>query len=421
MAGLIKVEEAYKPLYTTKKPIILITGGRGSAKSFNVSLFCKRLTYEKNHLILFTRYTMTSAEKSVIPEFSDKIDREGDYVYFDITNKEITNKLTSSVIVFSGIKTSSGNQTANLKSISGLTTFVVDEMEEWRDETEFDKIRLSIREIKVQNRTICVMNPCDISHFIYQKYILNNHKIINIDGVDVEISTHPDVEHIHTTYLDNIQNLSKEFLNEVEQIKKTDLRKYAEVIIGSWSRVREGVLLKSDELKYFNPNEKMDYETSIAYADIADEGVDCTSVSFFRGIETDIFLTDVIHSRLTSEYTIPMVIEKSKTNKVKYIQVESNSMGAMYSRTLRQKANWLDVIPIRNTTNKHTRILMEIGFIKKNVRFVSPEFQSDEYKKFMFELTNYNEDSKKNKHDDAIDSLSGACRFYRNMFGLHNI
>jgi phage terminase large subunit len=117
MAEILKVPDVYKPLYTTEKPIIIVTGGRGSGKSFQSSLFIKRLTYEKNHVILYSRYTMTSAEKSIIPEFTDKMERENDFKYFDITAKEINNKYSGSRIIFSGIKTSSGNQTANLKTI----------------------------------------------------------------------------------------------------------------------------------------------------------------------------------------------------------------------------------------------------------------------------------------------------------------
>jgi PBSX family phage terminase large subunit len=231
----IPVNDVYKPLYTSTKPIILLTGGRGGAKSFNGSLFIKRLTYEINHTILYTRYTMASAEKSVIPEFQEKIDLEGDYRYFDITAQSIVNKGTQSKILFSGIKTSSGNQTAKLKSIQGLSTFVVDEGEEWQNEEEYDKISLSIRKKGVQNRIITLMNPASTSHFIYKKYIKDTHKIVVIDGVPVQISTHPDVLHIHSTYLDNIEHLSEKFIKEVEEIKRTNLDKYAHIIIGRWN------------------------------------------------------------------------------------------------------------------------------------------------------------------------------------------
>jgi phage terminase large subunit len=417
MAEILKVPDVYKPLYTTEKPIIIVTGGRGSGKSFQSSLFIKRLTYEKNHVILYSRYTMTSAEKSIIPEFTDKMERENDFKYFDITAKEINNKYSGSRIIFSGIKTSSGNQTANLKGIEGLTTFVMDEGEEWQEEQDFDKIRLSIRTLGVKNRSIIIMNPSDINHFIYKKYIENNHKIVNIDGVDVEVSTHPSVCHIHTTYLDNIKFLSPEFLSEVEDIKRNDKEKYANIIIGAWSRNREGAVLDSDTLRYFNPNETREFSGGLGYGDIADEGNDSTCFVFGGVLNEDIYITDVVFNKLLSEVTIPQVIIKAKDNQTKYIRVESNNMGAMYGRQLRDKSNnSFDVLPINSTTNKHTRIIMEVGFIKRKFLFVAPEFQSEEYINFMKEITTYNLDPKKNKHDDGMDALSGLAIFVRQMF-----
>ena len=44
---MIEPQEIYHPLYEDKeKFIILITGGRGSGKSFNASTFIERLTFE---------------------------------------------------------------------------------------------------------------------------------------------------------------------------------------------------------------------------------------------------------------------------------------------------------------------------------------------------------------------------------------
>lgn len=249
---ILKVNDKFKPLYTTDKKIIIVTGGRGSGKSFNTSLFLKRLTYEKGHTILYTRYTMASAEKSVIPEFNEKIEIEQDGKYFDVTNKSIKNKSSRSQILFSGIKTSSGNQTANLKGIQGLTTFVVDEAEEWEKEDEYDKIRLSIRTKGVKNRVVIVMNPTNINHFVFEKYFKNTYKFIEIDGVKVQISTHPDVEHIHTTYLDNIDNLSDDFLQDVLDIKKNNPKKYEEVVIGAWRSKKEGAILTNWTKGEFN-------------------------------------------------------------------------------------------------------------------------------------------------------------------------
>lgn len=248
---MIEPQAIYHPLYTdTDKFIILITGGRGSGKSFNASTFIERLTFELTeaekivHQILYTRYTMVSAGMSIIPEMMEKIELDGTTKYFKTTKTDIVNKMTKSRIMFRGIKTSSGNQTAKLKSIQGITTFVCDEAEEWTNEEEFDKIMLSIRKKGIQNRIIIIMNPCDSNHFIYKKYIENTHRQVEIDGVQVQVSTHPNVLHIHTTYLDNLDNLSPEFLKEVEDMKESNPEKYAHVVIGWWADVAEGAVFK---------------------------------------------------------------------------------------------------------------------------------------------------------------------------------
>ena len=277
MAKRIKVQKKYKPLYTNKdKSVTLVTGGRGSGKSFNVSTNIERLSYERGHKMLFSRYTMAAANISVIPEFIEKIQLDGGQKHFKITKTEILNKFSGSAIMFRPIKTSSGNQTANLKSIQGLTTFVGDEMEEWESEDDYDKLRLSIRKKGIQNRIILVMNPTNSDHFIYKKYIEHTHRIETIDGIDVQISTHPDVLHIHTSYLDNIKNVDQKFLDEIDSIKKKSIEqatrnanaelmgkglfgdeeafekefhkafqrtKYAYVVIGRWADTAEGVII----------------------------------------------------------------------------------------------------------------------------------------------------------------------------------
>lgn len=102
---MIQVQPAYEPLYENEdKFIILATGGRGSAKSFNVSTFLERLSFEEGDKMLFCRYTMTSAELSVIPEFNEKIELDDTEEQFRVTKTEIVNKYSGSEILFRGIK-----------------------------------------------------------------------------------------------------------------------------------------------------------------------------------------------------------------------------------------------------------------------------------------------------------------------------
>lgn len=253
---MITPQDIYLPLYTdTEHPIILVTGGRGSGKSFNVGAFIERLSFEQGHTILYTRYTMTSASISVIPEFQEKIEADETQEFFDVTKTDIENTVSGSKILFRGIKTSSGNQTAKLKSIQGITTFVCDEAEEWTSEDDFDKMRLSIRQKGIQNRVIIIMNPTDSNHFVYRKYIEKTHRLENINGVDVQISTHPNVLHIHTTYLDNVENLNEDFIREVEMMREENPDKYAHIIMGRWADVAEGAIFKNINVIKEFPND----------------------------------------------------------------------------------------------------------------------------------------------------------------------
>ena len=226
----------------------ILTGGRGSGKSFEVGRFISLLSFESNHKILFTRQTMTSAHLSIIPEFQEKIDLLELNGAFQINRNEILNTVSGSEIIFKGLKTSSGDQTANLKSLQGVTTWILDEAEELTDETIFDKINLSIRQKGVQNRVILILNPSTKEHFIYKRFFEQM-------GVDAGFVGFKDnVTYIHTTYLDNLENLDESFLNEIERIKKQNPKKYEHVILGGWLDKAEGVVFENWEFGEFNPN-----------------------------------------------------------------------------------------------------------------------------------------------------------------------
>ena len=235
---MIDINEKYQKLANDTRYYI-ITGGRASGKSFSVNLMLVLLTYEANHTILFTRYTLTSAYVSIIPEFIEKIEMLDKFDDFHITKDEIINLRSGSKIVFKGIKTSSGDQTANLKSITGVTTWVLDEAEELTDEGTFDKIDLTIRETKNQNRIILILNPTTKEHWIYQRFFEDK-------GIQEGTNTEKDnTTYIHTTYQDNITNLSKSFLKQIDDLKIRRPLKYKHVIMGGWLDKAEGVIFNN--------------------------------------------------------------------------------------------------------------------------------------------------------------------------------
>jgi phage terminase large subunit len=189
---------------------------------------------------------MTSAEVSIIPEFREKVELMDMTELFEVTKGTIINKRSKSEIIFKGIQTSSGDQTANLKSLQGITTWVLDEAEELKDEAKFDKIDLSIRQKGVQNRVIIILNPTTKEHFIYRRFFENM-------GVEPTFTGQKgNVTYIHSTYLDNLENLDQSFIDIIERMQTENPQKYEHQIMGGWLAKAEGVVFDNWELGEFN-------------------------------------------------------------------------------------------------------------------------------------------------------------------------
>ena len=232
----LSLSSKYRVFHTSDARYFIVTGGRGSGKSFAINTILLMLTYQAGHTILFTRYTLRAAAISIIPEFIEKLELLNVSQEFKITRDEIINKGNGSKIIFRGIKTSSGDQTANLKSLQGITTWVMDEAEELNDEDIFDKIDLSVRNKAQDNRVILILNPTTKEHFIYQRWFESR-------GIDAGANTtKEDTSYIHTTYKDNIENLSPSYIKQIETMQKRRPERYKHTILGSWLDKAQGVI-----------------------------------------------------------------------------------------------------------------------------------------------------------------------------------
>ncbi len=189
---------------------------------------------------------MVAAYLSIIPEFIEKINLLNASRLFKINKSDIINETANSSIIFKGIKTSSGDQTASLKSLQGVTTWVLDEAEELLDEATFDKIDLSLRSKGIQLRVILIMNPATKEHWIYKRFFEAKGVQPGFNGVN------DDCTYIHTSYLDNIKNLDDSFLNQVEHIKLNNPQKFDHVIMGGWLNKAEGVIFNYWEIGEFD-------------------------------------------------------------------------------------------------------------------------------------------------------------------------
>lgn len=229
----------YKPLFRPFIPgvrYILVKGGRGSGKSYAVNTSQCVSTYRDPFHILFTRYTMTAAEVSIIPEFKDKVDALQIEDHFRTRANDITNLATGAKIIFRGLLTSSGNQVAKLKSIQGVKTWVLDEAQELVDSDLFDTIDFSVRTPEAPNQIIMSFNPTDVHSWIYERFYKDVPPGFNgiID----------DVCYISTTYLDNKNNLDHSLLKQAAKMQQNAPDKFNNVWLGEWATLSEGIIYK---------------------------------------------------------------------------------------------------------------------------------------------------------------------------------
>jgi len=245
---MLKLNSKYHPLFENETRFFIVTGGRGSAKSFATTSFSALLSKEVGHKILYTRQTMSSAHLSIIPEFQEKLellDISNDY---NVNKADIKNNVSESEILFRGLKASSGDQTANLKSLQGITTWVLDEAEELMDESKFDTIQRSIRSNKRQNRIILILNPATKEHWIYKRFF---------EGMGVEEGFNgvkENVTYIHTSYLDNIEHLPEDYIQDFKKLQINNPSKYNHVVMGGWLDKAEGVVFTNWKFGSFNPD-----------------------------------------------------------------------------------------------------------------------------------------------------------------------
>lgn len=269
----INLSEKYEPLFELLSGVykdvdtVVVTGGRNSQKSFAVGTWSCTASKDYAWNILYTRYTLTSAEDSIIPEFKEKIELLNADNLFQITRDRIIG-YNESKIAFKGIKTSAGNQTASLKSLKNYNVFILEEAEEMPSFESWDKIKKSIRSKDKQNVSILILNPTTKEHWVFKELFEEKGIQEGFNGVV------DNVMYIHSTYLDMdrdliADNIWKDFEQkrldyeawllllqsdrETSKLRKNALY-YKHVILGGWLDKAEGVIFNNWKISDFQDN-----------------------------------------------------------------------------------------------------------------------------------------------------------------------
>ena len=236
----LEISEKYEPLFKRAYEdngidTFILTGGRFSAKSFTTSIAAGIFLRDFDYKILYTRYTMTAAKDSIIPEFTGGLDALNISHEFEV-NLDRIKHAKGGEVVFKGMKTSSGNQTAALKSLKGFNCLIVDEAEEMPSQKDFEKIQLSIRHPDKPNISILILNPSTKEHWIYKKYFEEAGINGGFNGVKDNVC------YIHTSYLDCLQHVPSNILLEFNRMKERRPQEYNNVVLGGWLDKADGVV-----------------------------------------------------------------------------------------------------------------------------------------------------------------------------------
>jgi phage terminase large subunit len=353
---LIHLNDKYTPLFNNETRFFIVTGGRGSAKSFATTAFCCALSRESDHKILYTRQTMSSAHLSIIPEFQEKIDLLEMTGQFSVNKAEITHKGSNSEILFRGLRASNGDQTANLKSLQGITTWVLDEAEELTDEDKFDTIQRSIRSNKKQNRIILILNPATKEHWIFKRFFEQAGVEQGFNGVKGNVT------YIHTSYLDNVDNLPQDYLNDFEQLRQRNPNRYNHIVMGGWLDKAEGVVFTNWKYGAFNPDNLqtscgMDFGFSVDPDTLTEVAIDKVHKKIYlkehiyqKGIKTHV-LAPMIKDRVGSKLIIADSAEPRLIEDLRHagVNIQAVKKGTIESGIIRMQD--FEIIVEPNSTN----------------------------------------------------------------------
>jgi phage terminase large subunit len=275
--GDLKINPIFEPLFFDNLDdprYYQVYGGRGSGKSTSVAIGMVELTYSPfKHKILYLRQTMVSLEDSSIADIRAAIEMMGAEADFRERKGIIVNIKTGSTISFKGIR-SSGSQTAKLKSLSGITTLVVEEAEEVESFEEFSKIDESIRLKGKPLKIIMIYNPTSaIQSWIHKEWFLS--------GLPKD-ERHADTIYLHSTYLDNLDNLHPSIIKRYQDLERTNLTYYKNTILAEWTLEASGRIYAGWS-HYLNLEEEGDTWYGLDFGYGGNDKTSCIKITYIDG------------------------------------------------------------------------------------------------------------------------------------------
>lgn len=137
----IKLDKKFELMFRDDPEIFyyFLYGGRAGSKSFTSSIYlANRLVNGKGNLVYCRQY-MTNVDKTIIPEFLEKIKLLNISHLLKVNKDNITCLLNGNQLWFKGLETSEGTAEAGMKGLKSLSVVLIDEAQEIKEEA-FDRL-----------------------------------------------------------------------------------------------------------------------------------------------------------------------------------------------------------------------------------------------------------------------------------------
>ena len=227
-----KILLAYSEMFWSDKTYFLISGGRASGKSTQVAAyFLLKLIRNEYFRGVISRFSAKSIKFSIYQDVLDLAEQWGILSDLKINGEEIVYPSNGNKIITHSFKIQEGTQVAKGKGLSRVTHLIIDEAQELPSEEEYIKVIDTFRTKGAERKIFIVFNPGSKLHWLHKRFY--------IDG---KPNPKWSLDHcfIHTTYLDNIDNLDPKKVLEWERSRIDDPEYYRHHILGEWRPAYEG-------------------------------------------------------------------------------------------------------------------------------------------------------------------------------------
>jgi len=227
-----RVNEIYKPLFTTTARYIILIGGRGGGRSTVASQYANaELAAPDYFRCAIMRYILGDIRNSIYREITDRAEENEIYNQLNVNDSLMKIELGSNSINAVGFRKSSGDQKSKLKSLASYNCVIIEEADEIPEE-DFMQLDDSLRTVKGDIKIILLLNPPAKNHWIISRWM----KLLPSEQLgfyDFELRDNvQDTILIKSSYKDNVANIAPQSIVQYEAYRQTKPFHYWNMVRG---------------------------------------------------------------------------------------------------------------------------------------------------------------------------------------------